>query len=401
MKFGKILGILFMFSCLFFCASFSPTAEAKDAKWIDVHTHLVPTDVPQGISGPRDGKTQGQNRRMDRSETSGYRRQPGMQRKNSAREDLDQEDTDSEEGYLKAAASLIRTMERLGVDRSIVMPPPHASTKKDEFSYKVLLPAVEKYPDHLILGGGGVLLNTMIHGIPADRVTEKIKKRFRENAAEIVDAGAKVFGEMAVLHVSYSNTHAFEETSADHPLFLELADLSARYGVPIDIHMDCVVQDMPTPDFFAQSSSKNPGTLKANVSGFEKLLRHNRHAKIVWQHVGRDTLGQQSVSLLRRLLADHSNLYYAIWARPTKMDAVDLPAGPNQILDENYEIKDEWLDLFQEYPDRFVVGTDGFFSAKTRHMSSAVDSTWTFLDKLPQDLRDKIGGENAVRIYDL
>ena len=83
------------------------------------------------------------------------------------------------------------------------------------------------------------------------------------------------------------------------------------------------------------------------------------------------------------------------------MSAVDLPAGPNQILDENYEIKDEWLALFREYPDRFVVGTDGFFSAKTRHMISAVDSTWKFLDKLPQDLRDKIGGENAARIYDL
>lgn len=54
--------------------------------------------------------------------------------------------------------------------------------------------------------------------------------------------------------------------------------------MPIDIHMEAVPDDMPLP--LGLNPSHNPGILKANISAFERLLSHNRKAKIIWAHAG-------------------------------------------------------------------------------------------------------------------
>jgi hypothetical protein len=139
--------------------------------------------------------------------------------------------------------------------------------------------------------------------------------------------------------------------------------------------------------------------LKANVPALERLLEHNRKGKIVWQHVGRDTIGDTlTPELLERLLSRHSNLYCALWIRSKDMPASSGPGGKNQILDSNCRLKDEWLNLFEKYPDRFMIGTD-LFVASSGENDKSFESTWKFLKMLPPDLADKIGGENAGKIY--
>jgi hypothetical protein len=72
----------------------------------------------------------------------------------------------------------------------------------------------------------------------------------------------------------------------------------------------------------------------------------------------------------------------------------------------------EWRRLFQDLPDRFVIGTDQFIAAPgaqgrgpglafAQHASLARRRARLLLDALPQDLRRAIGHDNAVRLYRL
>ncbi|MCP5049928.1 MAG: hypothetical protein GY940_22365, partial [bacterium] len=190
--------------------------------------------------------------------------------------------------YEAAAAGLVKLMDQMNVSKALIMPPPQHSGQQGGYDYRELLKAVKKFPQRLVLAAGGGILNPMIHGTDRSAVTNGVKKRFRKEAEQLLKAGAKAFGEMTAMHVSMNPRHPILETSPDHPLFLLLADIAAENNVPIDLHMEAVPKEMATPRVLFKRSSRNPDTLKANIPALERLLKHNRKARIVWQHIGWD-----------------------------------------------------------------------------------------------------------------
>jgi predicted TIM-barrel fold metal-dependent hydrolase len=171
-------------------------------------------------------------------------------------------------------------------------------------------------------------------------------------------------------------------------LLLALADVAAQHGMPVDLHMEAVPQDMPLPARMARG--QNPQSLKENISGFERLLAHNRSARIIWAHSGWDLTGERSVPLMRALLTKHSNLYMSV-----KID----PDGPqrNSPFTPGGELRSEWLALLREFPDRFLVGSDQFFDERTDRLALARK----FVDALPPNLAQLVARDNAKRIYRL
>jgi len=160
--------------------------------------------------------------------------------------------------------------------------------------------------------------------------------------------------------------------------------------MPIDFHSEAVPRAMPLPSDL--KSPPNPPQLRENIAALERLLDHNHKAKIIWAHAGSDNTGERTPELCRRLLQAHSNLYMEI-----KIDPLSL--GKNPPL-ANGVIKPEWLKLFSDFPDRFVIGTDQHY-ASGRPMTGP--QRWKMaallLNQLPADLRRKIGMENALRIF--
>ena len=219
------------------------------------------------------------------------------------------------EGYLSSATNLIRIMNAHGIERAIVMPPPQIPNQNGPGSYEFLLRAVEAYPGRLYLLGGGKDLNELIHQYEASEVTDDIRQQFRERAEEMIGAGIKGFGEMTALHYSFRPRHPFEEVQPDHPLFLLLADLVADHDLALDIHTEALPEDMPRSVALGTTSPNNPPTSLRNIPAFERLLSHNREARIVWQHVGWDNTGHMTVDLLRGLLHAHPNLFMALKIR--------------------------------------------------------------------------------------
>lgn len=300
---------------------------------------------------------------------------------------------------LQAARNLVQQMDGQGVAVALILPPPQTQANADSSLLDELIEISMLYPGRFRVAGGGDVLNPMIHQIAVGKVTEQDKTAFRKSAETLVKKGIVAFGEMTALHLSFFPQHPFEMTPADHPLFLLLADVSAQYKIPIDLHMEAVSADMPLPAGFGEPNAK---VLKENIAGLEHLLAHQPAANIVWQHIGWDNTGHMTPALMRKLLSAHPNLFLALRVEERMQTKGGTPM-PHRILDAGGKIAADWLDLMKSFPDRFMIGSDEFFPppGSPRRWPQSFDETWKILGQLPADLARQIGRDNAQRIYHL
>jgi hypothetical protein len=306
--------------------------------------------------------------------------------------------------YDSAAETMLDLMDGQGVERAVLVLVPVHSGHSPEFVFENTLRIVEEYPERFSLMAGGGLLMPYLGEIAPDDVTPEIEAAFTEQAEILLESDVIGFGEILALHLCLGPTHSYVGIAPDHPLYLLLADTAAEHAVPIDLHMEAVLEERPMPENLLDACDQNPPTLMATVPAFERLLAHNREATIVWQHIGWDNAGDMTIELLRRLLDDHPNLVMAlkIEGRPMQVGGGNLPM-PNRMIDGRGQIKEEWLALFEDYPDRFVIGADEFIGVGGRatHGVPSFTETWAILSQLPPDLAQQIGHDNAARIYGL
>lgn len=286
-------------------------------------------------------------------------------------------------------APALRAMDSQEVAMGILLPPPFPPNHPGAYGLAEIEPIVRANPERFSFAAGGESLNPMIQQTAPDKVTPEVIREFQQEAESIVKAGAVGFGELAAEHFSSGRgNHPYESARPDHPLFLALADIAAQHGMPIDLHMEAVPQDMPFPRRLGLG--QNPANIKENISVLERLLDHNRNARIVWQHAGWDLTGERTVRLMRSLLNKHPNLYMAI-----KLDEsgyrLTRPFAPNGA------IKPGWVMMLRDFSDRFMIGSDQFFDEGTERLALARK----FVDALPADVARAVASENARRLYRL
>jgi predicted TIM-barrel fold metal-dependent hydrolase len=292
-------------------------------------------------------------------------------------------------------------MNRAGIAKAVIMPPPQSPNQAGAYTYDELLAAIRRYPDRLILAAGGGELNPMIIGTDSAAVTEEIRAEFQKQADRIVRDGARAFGEMSALHFSFSERHTFKQAPPDHPLFRLLADIAARHGIPIDLHIEAAEADETVPVRLTSRSRANPAAVAATIPGLERLLSHNRGANIVWQHGGWDNTGHATPELFHRLFARHPNFYCALKVVRRQYEPF---RSANSLCDDNLRLHPDWRELIIAYPDRFVIGADEFVLAAgstQRKGPPSFEDTWSIIDQLPEEVRERVGRTNAARIYGL
>lgn len=307
-------------------------------------------------------------------------------------------------------------MDRNNIGMALIMPTPQPPG--DNF-YDIadFADALRKHPTRFaFLGGGGTLSPILLYEPDAETVDAATRKKFTDIAHGIIDAGAVGFGEMAATHLSHADAHAYHRARPDHPLFLLLADIAAERNVPIDLHMDLVIEPLPLPAKFKELSQRNPPTLTPNLAQFEKLLAHNRGARIVWAHAGADHTGVLSVDLIRRMMREHPNLYMSI-------KALAQSPEPNMALAREGRLRPEWRRLIAEFPTRFVIGTDRFYGSSAVGMPAGAGAGKNIkasagaiflertvvltqagrdvLSQLPPHLAQRVAVDNVKAIYRL
>jgi predicted TIM-barrel fold metal-dependent hydrolase len=286
-------------------------------------------------------------------------------------------------------ALALRGMDNYGIAMAILLPPPFPPNHPGMYGLREIEPVARANPERFGFAAGGESLNPMVQKIPPDKVTPEALRQFQEEAEAIAKAGASGFGELAAEHFSSGRAnHPYESAAPDHPLLLALTDIAAKYGMPIDLHMEAVPQDMPFPRRFGRG--QNPETVRENISGLDRLLEHNRNARIVWAHAGWDLTGERTVMLMRALLNRHPNLYLSI-----KLDEsgfrITFPLTPDG------GVKPGWLMMLRDFPDRFMIGSDQFFDEGTERLAL----TRKFIDSLQPELARLVASENARRVYRL
>jgi predicted TIM-barrel fold metal-dependent hydrolase len=303
-----------------------------------------------------------------------------------------------------AVAGALEAMDQAGIRKAVVLPMPQVHGTRSPFDAEDFVAAIRQHPSRFAFLGGGGSLNPMLHEAAArTTIADEPRRRFEERALALLRQGATGFGEITAHHVSLAAGHPYESVAADHPLLRLLADIAARHDVVIDLHLDVVTEDMSTPGWLA--AGLNPAVLPANLRPFERLLEHNRQARIIWAHAGSDVLGHWTVDLSRRLLARHPNLYMSLRMTPGRVAA-------NHPLTPAGAITPAWRRLLGDFPDRFVIGADQFIASPRVQGSGpglmfaqvaprVRERTRTFLEALPGDLARRIAHENATRLYRL
>jgi hypothetical protein len=290
-------------------------------------------------------------------------------------------------------------MNRFGVVRAVAMSPPRVASVRLNFEYPDFKAILARYADRFSFLAGGGSLNHTIHAIQPDAVSEQEKQNFTRIAHKAISDGASGFGEIGSLHISLTRRHKYSYAPSDHPLLLRLADIAAERDVPIDLHMDAVSVDMETPSQLAQYPN-NPSRLPATLGGLERLLKHNREARIVWAHGGSDHLGEMTPDRINDLMDRHSNLYVSLRVvGPMAPLKNKLFSGPPPRMNP------DWSNVLRRHSDRFVIGAEGFYGGPIAQFAATTErrlkATVRFLSLLPRDLARKIAAENAIRIYRL
>lgn len=276
----------------------------------------------------------------------------------------------------------------------ILLPPPFPANDPGAYDTERILPVVKLLPDKLACLGGGGTLNVMIQeSVRSGDAGAEVRRKFKERAEEIIRQAAAGFGETTAEHFAFAPSQSYQYAPPDDPLFLILADVAAEHDVPIDIHMEAAPKPMPLPAGLIQPPNQSP--LHANIPAFERLLAHNARAKILWAHGGWDNTGARTPDMERSLLRAHPNLYIEIKIDP-------LAFGKNSPIDPaSGKLKPDWLALFKEFPDRFVVGSDQHYGLHEDSGPQRWQATIHMVNQLPDGVRQKIAGENALRIYSL
>ena len=287
-------------------------------------------------------------------------------------------------------------MDRAGIKTKILLPPP-PGIRSDERFLKACQQACQSHRDRFAFGCCADL-GAMIGG--STNVTAELRREFERKAEEIVRLGACSFGELFLSHLlaPEGEKPLCFGVEPDHPLLLLLADVAARHGVPMDVHFDLIAEDHPGPAHAREELVRGFPKLFCNkLPAFERLLAHNPAARICWQHAGSDWYGYLTVDLSRRLLREHPNLYMSL-ALGRRCVRENAP------LSDDQRIRPEWLRLFLDFPDRFVIGSDSFIHPNDKASDRLPPPLfWTrrFLDRLPPDLAPKIAYENAMALFKL
>ena len=286
---------------------------------------------------------------------------------------------------------LANSLAPLNEAHAVVQVLPYGPGDPDAWDLERIAAAVKGHPGVLAMTGGGGTLNPMLVEAYAKGDTgPEVRARLRARAEAILRQGAAGFGELSNEHfvLPGGGVKDYEYYPCDFPLMLLLADIAAEHDVPIDLHMEAVPEDMPSG-----LPAPNAPMLHANFKAMENLLAHNPKAKIIWAHVGSDNSGFRTPDRMRPLLKAHPNLYMEI-----KVD----PSAPGKTYPlEDGKLKPEWLALFSEFPDRFIIGSDQHYDAAAVATLARTREELRLLSQLPAAVRQKIAVDNPVRLYRL
>ena len=146
--------------------------------------------------------------------------------------------------------------------------------------------------------------------------------------------------------------HAFG-ADADLPVLRRVVELAGAYGIFLHAHAD--------------------------ADAVRRMFAQDPQARIVWAHSG-----FTGPVRIRQMLSDHDNLLADLAFRGEFAQGGSLDAA--------------WRQLFLDFPDRFMIGTDTYTPERWYAVEDNAAFTRAWLAELPEPVATAIGHDNAARL---
>jgi predicted TIM-barrel fold metal-dependent hydrolase len=158
-------------------------------------------------------------------------------------------------------------------------------------------------------------------------------------------------------HQGIGEFHIHQLDAADTDLLQQVAVLAREHEVPIHLHADAE----PVTFFYG---------LDPNLI-------------IIWAHVGMI----EGPPKIREMMARHATLY------------ADTSYREQDILGRDGTIDPAWRALFEDYPGRFMIGSDTWSNSQWARYGELIDTNRRWLAQLPRDVAEQIAYRNAERLF--
>lgn len=177
----------------------------------------------------------------------------------------------------------------------------------------------------------------------------------------------KGIGEISVVHFP---SRGFPEADFEPmgEMMRGIMELAKRFNVPVTIHCEIT-----------------------RLRAFEALLQTFPDVRTIWAHGG-----YTPYFLAKRMIERYPNLTYELSARTY----LRHPRSPDYTIFRNeHQVWPRWLDLIEDNPTRFIVGTDG----TQRRISSdrkKIERVRLLLSQLSAETRELVARTNVQRLID-
>ncbi|MBI4609397.1 MAG: amidohydrolase family protein [Candidatus Rokubacteria bacterium] len=195
---------------------------------------------------------------------------------------------------------------------------------------------------------------------------------FTSETAALIDEklrseGARGIGELPLRHRPTGNAH-----TADGPVVMRIYELAARHNVPVTVHVE-------------HEYSRE----------LERAVVGNPKTVFIWAHVGSGPAG-----IARDLMRKYANLYADLSTR-NPIFRMGIPVDQNSLTDASGRLKEEWRTVFEELPDRFLLGLDINNTERLQQLDELVAYYRAVLGELTPATAEKIAHRNARRLIGL
>ena len=200
-----------------------------------------------------------------------------------------------------------------------------------------------------------------------------------KNAVEHIERVMKYYpgvffgiGELLLRHDDLSRMTEGELVSANHPALDPVYEYAGVHDMPVFIHSNIGTRGYSDPVYYDEIID---------------VLRKHPDTRIVWCHAGysRNLTINRLPEKIREALNQNQNLFIDIsWV------VYDEVIAPNDSVDQ------EWINLIEDFPDRFVIGTDntGFYSTYEKNIRKYD----LLFEKLDEKTRNRLSYENLYNL---
>lgn len=207
---------------------------------------------------------------------------------------------------------------------------------------------------------------------------DKMAAEHIERMLEINPGFWQGIGEIFTRHDNLTALTTGDIPRANNEALDRVYDLAAKHDLPVMLHSNITSQRERKPLYLEE---------------LEEAVKKHPKTRFIWAHAGTSAeihRHQKKLDFLlsevKRLLKTYPNLY------------IDLSwtVLETYLIDKDKKPDPKWVELVEEYPDRFLLGSD--VVGKFDNLPSYLESFNPFLDALSEDVAHKVARDNFLAI---